>query len=50
MIIAVVGLGIGLVCRKDVGGIKTKCCRTNKAEPKDEETQPAEEIPLNKMA
>lgn len=49
MIIAVVGLIIGLICRKDVGGIKTKCCRRRKPAPGDQ-VRPAEEIPLNKIA
>ncbi|EDV97797.1 leucine-rich repeat and transmembrane domain-containing protein 2 isoform X2 [Drosophila grimshawi] len=49
MFIAVVGIVVGLLCRKDVGGIKTKCCRTSKPEPKDQ-VHPTEEIPLNKLA
>ncbi|XP_017466025.1 PREDICTED: slit homolog 1 protein isoform X2 [Rhagoletis zephyria] len=49
IIIAIVGIIIGIICRKDVGGIKTKCCRTRKPEPKDQ-VHPAEEIPLNKLA
>ncbi|XP_054735252.1 vasorin isoform X1 [Anastrepha obliqua] len=48
IIIAIVGIIIGVICRKDVGGIKTKCCRTRKPEPKDQ-VRPAEEIPLNKL-
>lgn len=49
MILAVIGLIIGLICRKDVGGIKTKCCRTRKPPPGDQ-TRPGEDIPLNKIA
>ncbi|EDW73097.1 uncharacterized protein Dwil_GK16825 [Drosophila willistoni] len=49
MVIAIIGIIIGLICRKDVGGIKTKCCRTSKPEPKDQ-VHPTEEIPLNKLA
>lgn len=49
MIVAVVGIVVGLICRKDIGGIKTKCCRTSKPEPKDQ-VHPTEEIPLNKLA
>lgn len=49
MVIAVIGIIIGLICRKDIGGIKTKCCRTSKPEPKDQ-VHPTEEIPLNKLA
>ncbi|SPP77284.1 blast:Slit homolog 1 protein [Drosophila guanche] len=49
MVLAVIGIVIGLICRKDVGGIKTKCCRTSKPEPKDQ-VHPTEEIPLNKLA
>ncbi|XP_012159576.1 slit homolog 3 protein isoform X2 [Ceratitis capitata] len=48
IITAIVGIIIGIICRKDVGGIKTKCCRTRKPKPK-EQTHPAEEIPLNKL-
>ncbi|XP_046809000.1 toll-like receptor 3 [Lucilia cuprina] len=51
MVISVIGIIIGIICRKDVGGIKTKCCRTKK--PLDEKTteagSPGEEIPLNKL-
>ncbi|XP_064545370.1 leucine-rich repeat and transmembrane domain-containing protein 2 isoform X1 [Drosophila montana] len=49
MVVAIVGIIVGLICRKDVGGIKTKCCRTKKPEPKDQ-IHPTEEIPLNKLA
>lgn len=49
MVLAIVGIIVGLICRKDVGGIKTKCCRTSKPEPKDQ-VHPTEEIPLNKLA
>ncbi|XP_017128488.1 keratocan [Drosophila elegans] len=49
MTLAVIGIVIGLICRKDIGGIKTKCCRTSKPEPKDQ-VHPTEEIPLNKLA
>ena len=54
MVISVIGIIIGIICRKDVGGIKTKCCRTKKpidGEKHNTETgSPGEEIPLNKMA
>ncbi|XP_017071302.1 keratocan [Drosophila eugracilis] len=49
MALAVIGIVVGLICRKDIGGIKTKCCRTSKPEPKDQ-VHPTEEIPLNKLA
>ncbi|XP_017043320.1 uncharacterized protein LOC108089511 [Drosophila ficusphila] len=49
IILAGIGIIIGLICRKDIGGIKTKCCRTSKPEPKDQ-VHPTEEIPLNKLA
>ncbi|XP_039489541.1 mimecan [Drosophila santomea] len=49
MVLAVIGIVIGLICRQDIGGIKTKCCRTSKPEPKDQ-VHPTEEIPLNKLA
>ncbi|CAD7005061.1 unnamed protein product [Ceratitis capitata] len=48
IITAIVGIIIGIICRKDVGGIKTQCCRTRKPKTK-EQTHPAEEIPLNKL-
>ncbi|XP_054085041.1 uncharacterized protein Lingo2_2 [Zeugodacus cucurbitae] len=48
IIIAIVGIIIGIICRKDIGGIKTKCCRTKKPVPKDQ-IHPTEEIPLNKL-
>uniref|UniRef100_A0A1I8P948 LRRNT domain-containing protein n=1 Tax=Stomoxys calcitrans TaxID=35570 RepID=A0A1I8P948_STOCA len=53
MIVSVIGIIIGILCRKDVWGIKTKCCRTKKPiEDKaiDSNGQAAEEIPLNKIA
>lgn len=46
------GIVIGLVCRADVFGIKTKLCRTkkgaasNRRKP-DDTVSPFEEIPLN---
>ncbi|XP_034482512.1 leucine-rich repeat-containing G-protein coupled receptor 6 isoform X2 [Drosophila innubila] len=49
LVLAIVGIVVGLICRKDIGGIKTKCCRTSKPEPKDQ-VHPTEEIPLNKLA
>uniref|UniRef100_A0A034VMA8 Leucine-rich repeat and immunoglobulin-like domain-containing nogo receptor-interacting protein 4 n=1 Tax=Bactrocera dorsalis TaxID=27457 RepID=A0A034VMA8_BACDO len=49
IIIAIVGIIIGIICRKDVGGIKTKCCRTKKPDQKDQ-VHPPEEIPLNKLS
>ncbi|XP_037024717.1 oligodendrocyte-myelin glycoprotein [Bradysia coprophila] len=45
IVIAVIGLAIGLVCRKDVFGVKTKLCRTQRPEPP---TIP-EQVPLNKV-
>lgn len=49
----VCGIIIGLFCRADVCGIKTKMCRTNKSttnrrEPEDT-VSPFEEIPLNNV-
>ncbi|XP_018793241.1 PREDICTED: slit homolog 3 protein isoform X2 [Bactrocera latifrons] len=49
LLISIVGIIIGIICRKDVGGIKTKCCRTKKPDPKDQ-VHPPEEIPLNKLS
>lgn len=43
--IAVFGLVIGLICRKDLFGVKTKLCRTQRREPP---TIP-EQVPLNKV-
>lgn len=45
IVIAVFGLVIGLICRKDVFGVKTKLCRTQRPEPP---TTP-EQVPLNKV-
>jgi hypothetical protein len=49
--VTVIGILIGLICRADVCGIKTKLCRTkkttaNRREPADT-VSPFEEIPLN---
>ncbi|XP_073836286.1 uncharacterized protein [Musca autumnalis] len=53
MIISVIGIIIGILCRKDVWGIKTKCCRTKKPEENkniEGNGQTPEEIPLNKIS
>lgn len=52
MIISIIGIIIGIIFRKDVGGIKTKCCRTKKTvdDKNTEPGSPGEEIPLNKLA
>lgn len=51
IIVACVGLIIGVICRKDVCGIKTKMCRRKPRTSRNngEETLP-EEVPLNKMS
>lgn len=52
MIISVIGIIIGVLCRKDVWGMKTKCCRTKKPEENkvvESNGQAPEEIPLNKL-
>lgn len=52
MVISMIGIIIGIIFRKDVGGIKTKCCRTKKPlEDKniDSNGVAPEEIPLNKL-
>lgn len=42
------GFAIGLICRADVLGIKTKMCRSSKNRRKPEDSvSPFEEIPLN---
>lgn len=48
--VTLVCLTIGVICRLDCCGIKTKCCRQshNRAEPEDRVRQ-HEEIPLNKV-
>ena len=52
MVIAItlVALAIGVFCRLDCCGVKTKCCRRgqNRAESEDR-VRPHEEIPLNKV-
>jgi len=45
IVVAVIGLVIGLICRKDLFGVKTKLCRTQRQEPA---TIP-EQVPLNKV-
>jgi hypothetical protein len=49
--VTVVGILIGLVCRADVCGIKTKMCRSKKSNRRQEATTDTvsrfEEIPLN---
>uniref|UniRef100_A0A1L8DA62 Putative leucine-rich transmembrane protein n=1 Tax=Nyssomyia neivai TaxID=330878 RepID=A0A1L8DA62_9DIPT len=50
IIIAVVGLAIGVICRRDCCGIKTKMCRTRTRRPAPtDQVRPAEEVPLNKI-
>ncbi|CRK87268.1 CLUMA_CG001070, isoform A [Clunio marinus] len=52
--ITLLGIIIGLICRADACGIKTKCCRTNKKDMKnrrepEDTVSPFEEIPLNSV-
>ncbi|XP_059616158.1 oligodendrocyte-myelin glycoprotein-like [Phlebotomus argentipes] len=50
IIIAIVGLAIGVICRRDCCGIKTKMCRTRTRRPAPtDQVRPAEEVPLNKI-
>lgn len=47
--ITIIGIIIGLICRADVCGVKTKTCRSkknNRRSPTDT-VSPFEEIPLN---
>lgn len=45
------GIAIGLICRVDVCGIKTKMCRNSKNRRKPEDSvSPFEEIPLNTVS
>lgn len=46
---AFIGLVIGVICRRDYFGIKTKCCRTRRASQTDQVTPAPEEVPLNKI-
>lgn len=48
IIMAVIGLLIGVVCRIDCCGIKTNMCRSQRR-PSTEQVRPAEEVPLNKV-
>lgn len=48
IIVAVAGIIIGIICRRDICGVKTKMCRTRRPPPTDQ-VRPAEEIPLNKV-
>ena len=46
--VTLMGIAIGLICRADVCGIKTKMCRSSKNRRKPEDSvSPFEEIPLN---
>lgn len=47
--VTVSGLIIGIICRRDCFGIKTKMCRTRRPPPTDQ-VRPAEEVPLNKIS
>ncbi|XP_055385853.1 toll-like receptor 2 isoform X2 [Condylostylus longicornis] len=49
--VAVVSLLIGILCRKDVYGVKTKLCRSKKTRgpAKSDQSKHVEEIPLNKV-
>uniref|UniRef100_A0A1B0D309 Uncharacterized protein n=1 Tax=Phlebotomus papatasi TaxID=29031 RepID=A0A1B0D309_PHLPP len=50
IIIAVIGLAIGVIFRRDCCGIKTKMCRTRTRRPAPtDQVRPAEEVPLNKI-
>lgn len=50
MVVALVGLIVGLVCRLDVLGVKSRLCRSKKRRPPPtDQVSPLEEIPLNKM-
>lgn len=48
--VTVIAITIGVLCRTDCCGVKTKCCRqsTNRATTQDR-YEPNEEIPLNKV-
>lgn len=48
--ITLIALMIGIICRLDCCGVKTKLCRRrqNRAETEDH-VQPHEDIPLNKV-
>lgn len=46
--VTLMGIAVGLICRADVCGIKTKMCRSSKNRRKPEDSvSPFEEIPLN---
>lgn len=47
--VAFIGLVIGIICRKDYCGVKTKCCRTRRPSQTDQVTPAPEEVPLNKI-
>lgn len=49
IVVAFIGLVIGVVCRRDYCGIKTKCCRTRRPPQTDQITPSPEEVPLNKI-
>lgn len=49
ILLAFIGLVIGVICRRDYCGIKTKCCRTRRSSQTDQVTPAPEEVPLNKI-
>lgn len=50
MVGALIGLIVGLICRLDILGIKTRLCRSKKRRPPPtDQVSPLEELPLNKM-
>lgn len=50
IVLTLLALSIGIICRLDCCGIKTKCCRTgNSRATTQDHNQPHEEIPLNKV-
>lgn len=50
IVLTLIALIVGIICRLDLCGIKTKCCRSgnNRATDQDHE-HPHEDIPLNKV-
>lgn len=47
IVVAIVGLAIGLCCRRDIFGVKSKLCRTSHRRPRNtDQVRPAEQTPL----
>lgn len=49
IVVALIGLLIGVICRIDCFGVKTRMCRSRRRPAPTDQVRPAEEVPLNKV-